>query len=204
MTAVLSDRAFSDPEWVFERKLDGERCGALRRSGRVTLLSRTGRVLNSSYPELIDALAVDGPDLLLDGEIVAFKRGRASFERLQQRMNARPAAVALLAESVPVTYLAFDLLYLDWRPTLDLPYRQRRELLDALALAGPSWQTPPAFTDAAGEDLRDLFASDPARRVAVDVGQRHGAGVLNGFVDGVESLDERGRRIRRFLGLIER
>src|SRR5438105_6262921 len=85
MKAVLSDRPFSDPNWVFERKLDGERCGALRRGGQVRLLSRTGQTLNSTYPELVDALAVDGPDLLLDGEIVAFDRGRTSFERLQQR-----------------------------------------------------------------------------------------------------------------------
>jgi len=35
MKAVLSDRPFSDPNWLFERKLDGERCGALRRSGQV-------------------------------------------------------------------------------------------------------------------------------------------------------------------------
>src|SRR5207237_564225 len=58
-----------------------------------------------------------------------------------------------MARRTPVVYLAFDLLYLDWRPTLDLPYRQRRELLDGLALAGPSWQAPPAFTGAAGADV---------------------------------------------------
>lgn len=41
--AVLTEEAFSDPDWVFERQLDGERCGAIRRGGQVTLLSRTGR-----------------------------------------------------------------------------------------------------------------------------------------------------------------
>ena len=64
MKAVLTDRPFSDPEWVFERKLDGERCGALRAGGRVRLLSRSGEILDSTYPELVDALASDGPDLL--------------------------------------------------------------------------------------------------------------------------------------------
>src|SRR5213592_3457886 len=91
MKAVLSDTPFSDPDWVFERKLDGERCGALRRGGEVRLLSRTGGVLNASYPELVEALSVDGPDLLVDGEIVAFARGRTSFERLQQRMGIHDA-----------------------------------------------------------------------------------------------------------------
>src|SRR2546429_9617952 len=86
MKAVLSDRPFSDPAWVFERKLDGERCGALRSGGRVRLLSRSGEALDGTYPELVDALAIAGPDLLVDGEIVAFADGRTSFERLQRRM----------------------------------------------------------------------------------------------------------------------
>ena len=42
----------------------------------------------------------------------------------------------------PVTYLIFDLLYLDGRSLVDLPYTERRERLDALQLEGPSWQTP--------------------------------------------------------------
>src|SRR5690348_4203761 len=79
MKAVLSDRPFSDPDWVFERKLDGERCGGMRRDGRVTLLSRTGRALSAAYPEIAEALAGEGPDLLVDGEIVAFDHGATSF-----------------------------------------------------------------------------------------------------------------------------
>jgi bifunctional non-homologous end joining protein LigD len=72
MKAVLIDRPFSDPRWVFERKLDGERCGAIRHGGRVRLLSRSGQSLDGSYPELVEALQIDGPDLLADGEVVAF------------------------------------------------------------------------------------------------------------------------------------
>jgi bifunctional non-homologous end joining protein LigD len=50
MLATLAKRPFSDPGWLFERKLDGERCGALRESGRVRLLSRSGEPLNDTYP----------------------------------------------------------------------------------------------------------------------------------------------------------
>src|SRR5579863_5691913 len=112
MKAVLSDQPFSDPNWVFERKLDGERCGALRRSGEIRLLSRTGKALNSTYPELVDALAIGGPDLLLDGEIVAFKRGQTSFERLQQRIGIHDPERARRSP-VAVYYYLFDLLDLD-------------------------------------------------------------------------------------------
>jgi bifunctional non-homologous end joining protein LigD len=97
---------------------------------------------------------VGSRQVVLDGEIVAFDDGRPSFEALQPRMHITSAAeAAQLVGKIPVTYLVFDLLHLDWRPTLGLPYRQRRELLDELGLAGGSWQTPPSFTDVAGADV---------------------------------------------------
>jgi bifunctional non-homologous end joining protein LigD len=128
MKAVLSDRPFSDPNWVFERKLDGERCGALRRGGRVRLLSRTGQVMNDTYPELIDALAVDGPDLLLDGEIVAFKRGQTSFERLQQRIGIHDAERARRSP-VSIYYYVFDLLELGGQDIRPLSLLERKARL---------------------------------------------------------------------------
>lgn len=127
MKAVLSDQPFSDPNWVFERKLDGERCGALRRGGRVQLLSRTGQSMSATYPELVDALDVGGPDLLVDGEIVAFKRGETSFERLQQRIGIHDAERARRSP-VAVYYYLFDVLEFDGE---DL---RRRGLLDRKAV----------------------------------------------------------------------
>jgi bifunctional non-homologous end joining protein LigD len=128
MKAVLTDQAFSDPDWVFERKLDGERCGAIRRGSRVRLLSRTGTDLNPSYPELVDELSVAGPDLLLDGEIVAFKGGQASFERLQQRMQIRDPDRAR-SSPVAVYYYVFDLLDLNGQDVRQLPLLERKARL---------------------------------------------------------------------------
>jgi bifunctional non-homologous end joining protein LigD len=128
MKAVLSDRPFSDPAWVFERKLDGERCGVLRRSGEVRLLSRSGRSLSSTYPDLVDALSTAGPDLLADGEIVAFAGGRTSFERLQQRMQIRDAERARRSP-VAVYYYLFDLLELDGEDIRPLPLLERKARL---------------------------------------------------------------------------
>jgi bifunctional non-homologous end joining protein LigD len=93
---------------------------------------------------------------VLDGEIVSFDAGgRPSFGRLQQRMHVTGATqVRRLVETVPVVYLIFDLLHLDGRSMLDLPYAQRRELLDELALAGPSWQTPPHFVGGGADVVR--------------------------------------------------
>lgn len=128
MKAVLAERAFSDQAWLFERKLDGERCGALRRGGRVTLLSRTGRPLGAAYPEIERALAGAGPDLLADGEIVAFDRGRTSFERLQRRMQLRDPERALRSR-VAVYYYVFDLLELEGEDLRPLALLERKARL---------------------------------------------------------------------------
>jgi DNA ligase D-like protein (predicted ligase) len=149
MKAVLYDRPFSDPNWVFERKLDGERCGAIRRSGNVHLLSRTGQSLTSTYPELVDALAIAGPDVLLDGEIVAFDRGRTSFERLQQRIGIHDARRARLSP-VAVYYYLFDLLECDGEDLRSLPLLERKaRLRRAIDFRGHLRYTP--YIRGAGE-----------------------------------------------------
>lgn len=127
MKAVLAERPFSDPAWVFERKLDGERCGALREGGRVTLIARGGATLNDTYPELVDHLHL-GPDLLADGEVVAFERGRMSFARLQRRMQIRDPDRARRS-GVAVYYYLFDLLELEGQDVRELPLRERKALL---------------------------------------------------------------------------
>jgi bifunctional non-homologous end joining protein LigD len=82
--------------------------------------------------------------VVLDGEVVAFdESGRPSFERLQSRMHlASDSAVRRRMKDTPVTYVIFDLLWLEGHSTLPLPYADRRELLERLELEGPSWQTP--------------------------------------------------------------
>jgi DNA ligase D-like protein (predicted ligase) len=142
MKAVLHDQPFSDPNWVFERKLDGERCGAHRRGGEVRLLSRIGTVLNSTYPELVDALSVDGPDMLVDGEIVALARGQTSFERLQQRMGIRDPEHARRSP-VAVYYYLFDILELDRGDVRPLPLLERKaRLRSAVEFRGHLRYTP--------------------------------------------------------------
>src|ERR1700751_4556777 len=71
--ATLTDKRFSDPAWIFERKFDGMRCLAFRDDDRVRLLSRNRQSLNGTYPELVDALkAQHTSQFVVDGEVVAF------------------------------------------------------------------------------------------------------------------------------------
>src|SRR6266498_4413726 len=112
MLAVLTHQRFSDPGWIFERKLDGERCLAFRQGGRLRLLSRTRQLLNDTYPELVGPLeSQSSDDFIVDGEIVAFEGRRTSFERLQRRIQLRDP-VAALSSGVPVFYYLFDVLHL--------------------------------------------------------------------------------------------
>ena len=142
-----------DGNWALEMKWDGVRALAFVERGQVKLMSRTERDITATYPELAGlGRATDRKQLLLDGEIVVFGPDNwPSFEGLQPRMHVSdPASARLLAGQNPVTYLVFDLLQLDGRPLLDMPYSERRALLESLELAGPYWQTPPTFP---GEDF---------------------------------------------------
>jgi ATP-dependent DNA ligase len=102
--ATLTDRRFSDPNWIFERKLDGVRGLAFRDGSRVRLLSRNQQPLNGTYPELVESLAdQDTTRFVVDGEIVAFQGRRTSFARLQGRLGIRDPDEAR-ASHVPVFY----------------------------------------------------------------------------------------------------
>ncbi|HWM40097.1 MAG TPA: non-homologous end-joining DNA ligase [Streptomyces sp.] len=130
MLATLSDRRdFEGGGWLFERKLDGIRVLAVREGEDVRLLSRTGKPLNGSYPEIAEALARQhSTDFTVDGEIVAFAAGRTDFARLQQRMQLSDPRQAR-ASGVAVTYYLFDLLRLDGADVRALPLRARKQLL---------------------------------------------------------------------------
>jgi bifunctional non-homologous end joining protein LigD len=145
MLATLSTLPPDDGRWAYEIKWDGVRAVAYCEVGRLRLESRNLREITSHYPELRPLAAELGArEAILDGEVVAFDdAGRPSFERLQGRMNlASEAAVRRRMGDCPVTYLIFDLLYLEGRSLFDLPYTERRERLEELALEGPNWQTP--------------------------------------------------------------
>ena len=134
-----------DGRWGYEVKWDGVRALLWSDCGHVRIESRTQRDIGDRYPEVrAIGRALGAREVLLDGEVVAFDAaGRPSFERLQRRMHVEgEAAIRRLARTVPVAYVAFDLLHLDGRSLLDLPYEERRAQLDALALEGPAWRTP--------------------------------------------------------------
>lgn len=150
-----TDLPADESGWAFEMKWDGIRAVAYVEGGRITLRTRNDRDVTATYGELrLLGEALGSTQVVLDGEIVAFdEHRRPSFGRLQQRMHVTAESqIRRLRATVPVVYLLFDVLYLDGRSMLKVPYRERREVLDGLGLAGPCWQTPPVL-EGAGVDL---------------------------------------------------
>ncbi|MGY1605784.1 MULTISPECIES: non-homologous end-joining DNA ligase [unclassified Geodermatophilus] len=137
-----------DGQWGYEFKWDGVRAVAAVRGGRVELWARSGTLVTNRYPELSSLpVALRRADLVVDGEVVALDRlGRPDFGLLQARMHRTGGAeVARMATAAPVSYLVFDVLSVEGRSLLDLPYEQRRERLDGLGAEGQRWVGTPWF-----------------------------------------------------------
>ena len=119
-------------DWIFEQKFDGERCLVFRSRQRVRLLSRNRKVLNDTYPELVEALeTITEGEFIADGEIVAFEGEIPNFSRLQERMQIRDREMARRSEVTVYLYL-FDLVYLEGFDLSALDLRTRKNLLKAL------------------------------------------------------------------------
>lgn len=131
MLASPGAEPFSNPAWIFEPKFDGYRCLAFVEHGEVRLRSRNNKPFDDQFRSLARSLATwDGPDVVLDGEVVAFEDGRPSFGALQQATDA--GRVRRGGVTIPVQLFVFDVLHLDGRSTRALPLAARRILLNSL------------------------------------------------------------------------
>jgi len=119
MLARLVTEAPPGPGWVYERKLDGLRCIAVRHGDRVELWSRSRQSFNRRFPGIADGVAnLTAADLVLDGEIVALDGDRTSFSLLQ-----RPGSTA-----TPILCV-FDILQRDGDDLTGRPLLERKEIL---------------------------------------------------------------------------
>jgi bifunctional non-homologous end joining protein LigD len=158
-------------EWAVEMKWDGVRALAFISDGRLRLVSRTGRDISATYPDLAGlGAAVTASQALLDGEIVAFTDGRPDFEALQPRMHVSSADAAFrLSSTIPVSYLAFDALHVDGVALTARPYAERRKTLNTIISNGPRWLAPPHFP---GPDLDAVRAASVANGLEGVVAKR--------------------------------
>jgi bifunctional non-homologous end joining protein LigD len=146
MMAQLGKLPRDDSGWAFEIKWDGVRAICQSEPGRMRLHSRNLLDITPRYPELGRLnRALSHHRAVLDGEVVALDaEGKPSFGALQRRMHvAAESTVRRLARELPVTYVIFDLLWLDGHSLMELPYEERRARLAELDLAdGERWRVP--------------------------------------------------------------
>ena len=153
MLATLTDSRFSDPDWIYERKFDGERALCFRKGKQVRLLTRNRKDISNTYPEIVDALSTQACDtFVVDGEIVAFDKGVSSFSRLQQRMQIKDPEKAR-ASRVTVYYYLFDILHLD-NGALDRLSLRKRKLVLKHAI---SFRDPLRYTSHRNRDGERYF-----------------------------------------------
>ena len=140
-----SGRIKADPgDYSSEPKLDGWRAVVTVAEGRTVVRTRHGYDISDRATELAqlsDHLA--GRSVVLDGELVAYKGLPHNFYKLGGRIaSKRPTAKS---RRVPLTFVAFDVLWLDGEDVTARTYLDRRALLNGLAVRGPAWTTAPAY-----------------------------------------------------------
>ncbi|MDA4116837.1 MAG: ATP-dependent DNA ligase [Thaumarchaeota archaeon] len=120
---------FEGKELYAEFKYDGVRAQVHKARNEVKIFSRRLEEITASFPEVAEAAAKIPHDMILDGEIVAFKEGQGpiSFQLLQRRLRKVDKGESRLI--APARYFSFDILYLDGRPTYEDPFDSRRRAL---------------------------------------------------------------------------
>lgn len=155
MLAKLTHDYFSGDDWIFERKLDGQRVLAyIDPKGKVRLMSRNKKQLNKHYPDIEDALRRQAPrGCILDGEVVAFnKQGISDFQKLQPRMQASSPDESQKIGQV-VYYYIFDCLYIEGHTITKCSIRTRKKLLQQAL----EWKDPLRFTPHRNGDGLNYF-----------------------------------------------
>ena len=147
MLAATSPIPQTEERWAWEPKWDGWRVLLWGEGGQLRAVTRAGHDVTGLFPELEPLAAIIGRrEAILDGELVAWgDDGRPDFGRLFSRLGGQPRRAANRTKAqAPITWVAFDLCYLDGVSVLDQPYRSRHTALEDLDLSGPSWHTTPA------------------------------------------------------------
>jgi bifunctional non-homologous end joining protein LigD len=163
MKAKLVEKPPAIGDWIYELKFDGIRLIAVKKDGKVSLLSRNQNELTERFPEIVEAVtSLPARECVIDGEVVALdEEGRSSFQLLQAReMEGRKS---------PVYFYAFDLLQLDGKSLLSLPLEARKNVLEKLCAGAGD---PIRYSGAIGGDAQRLLEEVKRRGLEGIIGKQ--------------------------------
>lgn len=135
MLATPVEKAFDDPDWLFEIKWDGYRAVAFIENGSLRLVSRNQNDLTKEFPELHDLPAsLKAKNVILDGEAVALDdSGRSSFSLMQQRTGFRSGGRRVAGKpGLNIVYYVFDVLYVDGYDLRRVDLDDRKDVLQKI------------------------------------------------------------------------
>jgi ATP-dependent DNA ligase len=168
MEARAMDRLPEGDGWWFEPKWDGFRCLAFRDGSEVRLQAKSGKPLARYFPEVTEHLAaLETPEFVLDGELLAGSGATGSFEILQMRLHPAESRIRRLARETPASLTLFDMLLSpDGRDLRPEPLRERRATLERFVrnLAAPGLSLSPGTLERA---VAEAWLADPAREGVV-------------------------------------
>lgn len=150
---VRSETIPVDQDWVYQVKWDGVRILAYNEGSGTTLFNRKRRERTLHYPELTTRPWCRADSFVADGEVIALAAdGKPSFHEVMRRDGLRRMErVKEVRQFVPITYMVFDLLYLNGKWIHTEPLRERQRLLADILL--PNEHVQPVASYAEGEAL---------------------------------------------------
>lgn len=150
MEPVGSNSIPTGEEWIAQVKWDGVRVLTYVENGGVRLYNRRKNERTLHYPEIanISDYCSSG-SVILDGEVISLgENGRPSFQRVMRRDSLRNMdRVRIAAESVPIIYMIFDIVYLNDMWIYDKPFRERNEILSHIITTNQHIQLVPSFSE---------------------------------------------------------
>lgn len=130
---------------ICQYKYDGIRAQMHKSEQEVRLFSRKLADITSGFPELVNAArytrlslsSLSNIDFIFDGEVMALQHGRPlHFQELQKRLRKKNVTEQIIAE-VPVVYVVYDVVYLNGEQIINMPLKQRKEILSNISFREP-------------------------------------------------------------------
>lgn len=153
MLLETAQHPFSDPNFIFEPKIDGHRLILSQINGITRLYTRHQTVCTNQYPELLKSQFPH--DIILDGEVACADpaTGMIDFESVMQRFQLKKHdRIKRASESLPVTYVVFDVIMYKGKDLRSLPLMVRKGILASIELPNKYFSLVP-FVEDAGETL---------------------------------------------------